>query len=495
MKTTKKTMMICCLMVMAATGYGQQWEIDFGDASTYTWLSQGITDREQNAIFFGKSGCDKTDCYPYFIRVDEEGNHQSYVLGDERFHNLNKPSMVQMEDGNFFMVGDMEKSAIYAVVLDSDFNVLSCKRYDKPEDAHSMVGGHLVLDHDGTVVLAGSCNYETGSGVWGRHYFCRFDNQADTIASRFYTPETQPGILAYEYELDQLLLNPYGGFVLLGAGINGSRSILRFDSDFNYLGGNQLYANRVQFSDVYCDHWLPNDQLLIMGRVASFDDPYLESIGLAKLGLDGTMESIERFYCNRDTILLTQNRYMAYYNDTTIYGAIDCKWNLAGPSITRICLVNTEMEVLGLKEITTEACDYYAPGSILSTPDGGCIISVMEYHAFGENHYHGKIIKLSREDFNPIPCGVKEVPQEAVKASAYPNPAKDALNIDISGLPENEKHRIQITDALGHICMDRIIRGEGNVLTVGVANLPAGMYTYQIYNDKKTLSSGKFVKE
>ena len=186
---------------------------------------------------------------------------------------------------------------------------------------------------------------------------------------------------------------------------------------------------------------------------------------------------------------------MAYYNDTTIYGAIDCKWYLAGPSITRICLVDTEMEVLGLKEITTEACDYYAPGSILSTPDGGCIISVMEHYEFGENHVKGKIIKLSREDFNPIPCSVKEVPQEAIKALAYPNPAKDELNIDISGLPENEKHRIQITDALGHICMDRIIRGEGNVLTVGVANLPAGMYTYQIYNDKKTLSSGKFVKE
>jgi len=81
--------MICCLMVMVATGYAQQWEIDFGDASTYTWLSQGITDREQNAIFFGKSGYDKTDCYPYFIRVDEEGNHQSYVLGDEQFPKFN----------------------------------------------------------------------------------------------------------------------------------------------------------------------------------------------------------------------------------------------------------------------------------------------------------------------------------------------------------------------------------------------------------------------
>ena len=90
---------------------------------------------------------------------------------------------------------------------------------------------------------------------------------------------------------------------------------------------------------------------------------------------------------------------------------------------------------------------------------------------------------------------MKEVPQETIKALAYPNPTKDELNIDISGLPEHNEHRIQITDALGHICMDRIIRGEGNVLSVGVANLPAGMYTYQIYDNKKTLSSGKFVKK
>ena len=474
MKTTKRFMMTCCLMVMAAMGYAQQWEIDFGDASTYTWLSQGITDREQNAIFFGKSGCDKTDCYPYFIRVDEEGNHQSYVLGDEQFHNLNKPSMVQMEDGNFFMVGDVEKSAIYAIVLDSDFNVLSFKRYDKPEDAHSMVGGHLVLDYDGTVVLAGSCNYETGNGVWGRHYFCRFDNQADTIASRFYTPETQPGILAYEYELDQLLLNPHGGFVLLGAGINGTRSILRFDNDFNYMGGNQLYANRRQFSDAYSDHWLPNDQLLVMGRVASFDDPYFESIGLAKLGLDGTMESIERFYCNRDTMLLTQNRCMAYYNDTTIYGAIDCKWYLEGPSITRVCLVDTEMEVIGLKEITTEASDYYAPGSILSTPDGGCIISVMEYHAFGENYYHGKIIKLSREDFNPIPCSVEELPQEAIKALVYPNPAKEKVTID--GI---EAAEVQVYNGLG-----QLVKTVRNSNEIKISDLTEGVYLLRITDAK-----------
>ena len=43
------------------------------------------------------------------------------------------------------MVGPKERSALYAVVLDPDFNVLSCKRYDKPENTLSMIGERLVL--------------------------------------------------------------------------------------------------------------------------------------------------------------------------------------------------------------------------------------------------------------------------------------------------------------------------------------------------------------
>ena len=161
---------------------------------------------------------------------------------------------------------------------------------------------------------------------------------------------------------------------------------------------------------------------------------------------------------------------MAYYNDTTIYGAIDCKWYLEGPSITRVCLVDTEMEVIGLKEITTEASDYYAPGSILSTPDGGCIISVMEYHAFGENYYHGKIIKLSREDFNPIPCSVEELPQEAIKVLAYPNPAKE--KVTINGIEADE---MQVYNALG-----QLVKTVRNSNEINVAGLAEGVYLVRI---------------
>ena len=43
--------------------------------------------------------------------------------------------------------------------------------------------------------------------------------------------------------------------------------------------------------------------------------------------------------------------------------------------------------------------------------------------------------------------------------------------------------------------MERYIHGEGNVLTVGIAGLKAGVYVYRIYNNEKELLKGKFVKE
>ena len=178
-------------------------------------------------------------------------------------------------------------------------------------------------------------------------------------------------------------------------------------------------------------------------------------------------------------------------NDSTVYVTTRChteSW--MDPYYPCAYLVSTGLEVLGKVELWDEL-DYF-PQAIFPTNDGGCVFCIKGNSWWVESLQ--KVIRFSREDFNPIPCSVKEVTQETIKALAYPNPAKDELNIDISGLPEHNEHRIQITDALGHICMDRIIRGEGNVLSVGVANLPAGMYTYQIYDNKKTLSSGKFVK-
>ena len=106
-----------------------------------------------------------------------------------------------------------------------------------------------------------------------------------------------------------------------------------------------------------------------------------------------------------------------------------------------------------------------------------------------------KVMKLTREEMNPIPTAIKELPVAEMQGMAYPNPARDELNIDISGLASLEGCRISITDALGRPCLDRFIRGKGNVLTVGVSGLKAGVYGYRVYNAEKELLTGKWIKQ
>ena len=153
------------------------------------------------------------------------------------------------------------------------------------------------------------------------------------------------------------------------------------------------------------------------------------------------------------------------------------------------------MEVLGNYVFYDE--DYIgSPCFILPQNDGGCIlVTVYSYGSIPNRVAYGKIIKLSREDFNPIPCGVEEAPQEAARVLAYPNPAKDELRIDITGLHRNEQFRVRITDAMGRVCMERVMRGDGDVMKLDIRTLKPGLYFYTIQDTKKGRQNGKFVKE
>lgn len=88
-----------------------------------------------------------------------------------------------------------------------------------------------------------------------------------------------------------------------------------------------------------------------------------------------------------------------------------------------------------------------------------------------------------------------EVPSSQIEALAFPNPASDEINIDISQIHEDGEKRIRVVNMSGQVFIDRIIRGEGNVLTIGISGFKPGIYTYQIYNAESEIVNGKFVKE
>ena len=153
----------------------------------------------------------------------------------------------------------------------------------------------------------------------------------------------------------------------------------------------------------------------------------------------------------------------------------------------QLFLINRDMELLGC--VVLSDLMGAVPAVVLHTDDDGCIVVGKKINDYIY------VRKYSREDFNPIPCSVKDVPKEQIKATAFPNPASDEIHFDISSLPVGKEHRISISDVMGHLVMSRIIRGEGNILTLGVSSLPSGIYTYRIYNAENEIVGGKFVKE
>ncbi len=75
----------------------------------------------------------------------------------------------------------------------------------------------------------------------------------------------------------------------------------------------------------------------------------------------------------------------------------------------------------------------------------------------------------------------------ATRIEAFPANLTDDNKIEI------KKH--QTTHSPKGETIHAFIRGQGNVLTVGVGGLPAGVYAYRIYNAENTVLQGKFVKE
>ena len=477
----------------------QQWEIDYGDTLSFTQLSHGITDLNGNAILVGGHAPVYPNYHPIAMLIEPNGTHLEcdYQNG---FEGLMLTDVVQLPNGNYFAAGIASKEAVVVMVFDANLDIVNSKRYEKIETALSLHEGRLLLDDDGTLVMVGTARYTAPYGLFSRPFMYRFNDNADTLRCRYVMAEMpDPEYYLQQFYCHEILKNPQNdGLIFMGVGRNGLPSLICYDYDFNYISNIWMHNDfSLLFTEYSSCCWLSDDDLLVFGTLKPKNDQS-RTIGLLDTRLSGGVPRLDTIHGDLSLYHIASGIYhnTAFANDTTIYGSYYSTENMfSGPFNISVCLFDKDMEVLGNYVFVDEEYINYVPCFILPHIDGGCVI-VSKYYDGSINHYTpGKIIKMSREDFNPLPCSVNEVLEEAIIASAYPNPAKDELNIDISNLPKYDEHRIQITDALGHICMDRIIRGEGNVLTVGVSSLKPGIYFYTIKNTQNKVLNGRFVKE
>lgn len=90
------------------------------------------------------------------------------------------------------------------------------------------------------------------------------------------------------------------------------------------------------------------------------------------------------------------------------------------------------------------------------------------------------------------PLGIQD---NTFTVSAYPNPVKGLLNINLSGIPTDKRSRIHIVDAQGRVCMELQIHGSGGSHAIDISNLSPGIYLYRIGEPGACETKGKFVKQ
>ena len=534
MQAMKKAFFITLLLAIAEMAMAQQWELDFGDQNDinqHSRIDAGMIDANEDAVLIGRFGR-RRDWNTQLIKVHPDGSYERRVCEDLPKMLLFK-DVVQLNNGNYFTVAtriqDTTKinfggDELWAVVFNDNLDILTTQIYT--QDTLELINSpRLLLEDDGTVMACGDYIVRRyGYGYYHFPYMYRFGEHGDTLACRYVMPEyniDNPEFRLHSFRCYNILNNPEGnGYIFLCNGPGGGIGTAFYDKDFQYekayryITGNPGQANMSIFAfgdRGYSDYFLSDNSMLVFcTRDSGDDDIYNYHLCLADLDLEWSVGPGQHDYnldCGRVNHFVTdfhhkenrteeqsQGKSMATVNDTTMYGCYYTWYNLGENLRTGLCLFDRDMEILGGRFFDEDGYYKYWPEFVLPYSDGGCLL-VMGGGEFLSPYAASKVMKLTREEMNPIPTSVKEMPLVEIQGKAYPNPAHDELNIDISGFTSLEGCRISITDALGRPCVDRFIRGEGNVLTVGVSGLKAGVYAYRVYDAEKELLRGKFIKD
>lgn len=486
----KRAFALCLLLVLTHTLLAQQWEVLFEENVGFY---AGCVNDNNETFMVGHKGSEA-----YVVKILTDGTYSSSLFsegeGQSCFTNI-----LELDGGVFLLTGFVPDSTssfnrFWIAMMDNDMNILNSTFLNRP-DGYDEFGNSLACqDVDGTIIIS--------TNEWKRtptHNMCigvllRINRECEILHVRYLYGEYPDPLQHYDnFEEKSLRVSPTTGeLIAIGYGDGGCPAVSCFDYEFNLLRGYQFLdeEGHLLIRSAPCtDYWYDDGSYLY---VSNQNDSVLHNkphLLIAKANLQA--RTFERVEVNRVDSLYYCAVYqsMAAANDSTIFVAANCRiGHWAAPCNMEIFLCDKNLEILGYKGFFHES-DYW-PLFVIATKDSGCIVVSRKV---GENC---RVKKFLREDFNPIPCLVKEVPKEQIGALAYPNPTSSILNIDISLMRQVDgEMRFAIADIYGRTHLNRIIREEGNVLTADVSSLPSGTYTYQIFVDGKIIVCDKFIKK
>lgn len=501
------------LFVISHCSMGQEWSVRL-DEEREGWLFDLIQiDEGENVVGIGRHNTAVSNCYDgLVIKANKDGNIVSQVIHLPG-KTLEYFSAVQLPNGNIMALGVCDDSLcdyhyqkyIRIDVFDEQLDTISSRTHCVDDELFDNIaypnGGHIMkstLSKSGNVLMATRQSHF--NETWGFYNYAlrlyEIDEMGDILRVST-TPLFQIGSIkeiTYIPDTDNLMILLDGGVFGYNSGVVGWYIV---DADFNVIDRQMMtYLNGEELDDIACEgYWIDGQYLIVDGEQyegSSFTYHTLYKID-ASMNVTATLPLPPYDSCT--WVPLGTNT--AYANDSTIFAVSYCRETMFSNIVcqTNVLLVDKNLNLLGRKVLKEEnVLKYVSPPA--SFNDGGCLVMVYSYNGSqypGEPFVCNELMKFRREDIE-ITWDIVNETEAKPTSVAYPNPTANSINIPVNETLSNDA-RIQIFDAKGMKCLDSEVGNMGNLITLDIHNLDAGLYVYKIVAGNRELASGKFVKE
>ena len=491
---------------------GQEWSVTLGEENEGWLLDLIQIDEGENVVGIGRHNTAVSNCYDgLVIKADKDGNIVSQVVHLPG-KTLEYFSAVQLPNGNLMAIGICDDSLcdyhyqkyIRLDVFDEQLDTILSRTYCVDDDVfdnfsypHEGQVMKSIVSPSGTVILATRLSYlnETWNFYAPALRLYELD-ETGLILKMNDTPRLQIGSIneiTYIPNTENLMILLDGGVFGYNSGVVGWYIV---DPELIVIDRQMMtYLNGAELDDVACDgHWIDERYLIVDGE--QYEGSHFTYHTLFKIDTSMNVTATLPLPPYDSCTWVPLGTNTAYANDSTIFAVSYCRETMSSDVVcqTNIMLVDKDLNLLGRKVLKEDnVLKYVSPPAAFN--DGGCLVMVYSYNGSqypGEPFACNELMKFRREDIEITWDVVNETGAKPI--IAYPNPTTSTINIPIDETLSKDA-RIQIFDAKGMKCLDSEVGNTGNLITLDVHNLDAGLYVYKIVSGKRELAGGKFIKE
>ncbi len=417
------------------------------------------------------------------VKINPEGDTviKRYCVSDTLLM-FNK--IVRSYDDSYYVFG----SAIYSpeyyhdliiIKMDTNLDIIWYKTYDFQEHSNYPIKIIPLRGNKGFYLVS----WIIMQNLYQHLMLCRLNTDCDTLRSKIFY-ELGGGQNTHDALISRDSLHLY----IIGTGYgSGAGSRLVIDTNFNLIS-EQLIPDQIDNSMTM--EWFSDTTILLAGLYSYFDYGHQHDIEI--INIDTSFSKLNsNVYGAEDTIDYPAAVKVLSFNhkdSILLYGTHHKIIDQWPEGISWISIYQLDSNLISRSACFFGGDAYYVAFAIMSTLDGGCIVSAERYdHDFQNQENDVYILKLKRED---IITGVKERKPKSSSDNViiYPNPGRNKIRI--SGL--FEKANFFLYDLKGNMILE--LSNISDETLIDCSKLPSGLYLYAIQSKTNKTSNKKWIK-